>query len=184
MVLHEHGAGWRKEEGTKRYWETLSEKEQAHAYTTITEKLADGRFVHFDPIQAIKETLWSVAESQKEAEPTNYKGRALPSDKTIVSARYNGAWGSYELEEAEAHGMEIRYPDSILIRDRRAYELVNEHKDWVQVAVPYLSDPIILCTRANAEKYHIEIIVDPRNPDDNGRMANGRKANGYWRKEN
>ena len=43
-VLHEHGAGWRKKEGTKRYWETLSEKEQAQAYTTITEKLADGRF--------------------------------------------------------------------------------------------------------------------------------------------
>lgn len=168
VVLHEHGAGWRKKEGTKRYWETLSEKEQAHAYTTITEKLADGRFVHYDPIQAIKDTLWSMVESQQETEPTNYKGRALPAGKIIVSARYKDAWGSYELEEAEAHGMPIRYPDHILIRNREIIEKINNHVDWVQVKVPYMPEDFVFCTRANAEKYHIEIIADPRNYAANG----------------
>ena len=162
-VLHEHGAGWRKEEGTKRYWKTLSEEQQAHAYTTITKKLADGLFVHYDPIQAIKETLWSLAET-KDADPTNYQGRALPAGKTVVSAKYNGAWGFYTLEDAEAHNMPIRYPDHIFTTDRRAYELVNNHIDYVQVFVPYMADRIVLCTRANALKYHLKILADPRNP--------------------
>ena len=164
-VLHEHGAGWRKEEGTKRYWETLSEEQQAHAYTTITKKLADGLFVHYDPIQAIKETLWSLAET-KDADPTNYQGRALPAGKIVVSAKYNGVWGFYTLEDAEAHGMQIRYPDHIFTINRKIVNDINNHVDWVQVSVPYMTADFIFCTRANAKKYHLKILADPRNPVD------------------
>ena len=64
-------------------------------------------------------------------------------------------------------------PESVLITDRRAYELVNNHIDYVQVFVPYLKGQIVLCSRENAEKYGLKIIVDPRNPDNNGLMANG-----------
>ena len=55
-------------------------------------------------------------------------------------------------------------PDSIFITDRRAYELVNNHIDWVQVSVPYMPDDFIFCTRANALKYHLRILADPRIP--------------------
>ena len=57
-------------------------------------------------------------------------------------------------------------PDSIFFTDRRAYELVNNHIDYVQVFVPYMADRIVLCTRANAKKYHLKILADPRNPVD------------------
>ena len=41
---------------------------------------------------------------------------------------------------------------------------INNHIDWVQVKVPYLPDDFIFSTRANALKYHLKIIADPRNP--------------------
>jgi len=59
-------------------------------------------------------------------------------------------------------------PESVFITDRRAYDLVNRHVDYVQVFVPYMADRIVLCTRANAEKYHLQIIADPRNPAPHG----------------
>jgi hypothetical protein len=100
-------------------------------------------------------------------EPTNYQGRALPADKIIVSARYREQWGLYELGEAEVHGMDIRYPGHILILNREIVEKINNHVDWVQVKVPYMPEDFVFCTRANAAKYHIEIIADPRNPASN-----------------
>ena len=56
-LLVENGASAKKEEGTRRYWDTLSPQQQQTAFTTISAKLAEGRFVHFDPIQAIKENI-------------------------------------------------------------------------------------------------------------------------------
>ena len=55
-------------------------------------------------------------------------------------------------------------PDSIFITDRRAYDLVNNHIDYVQVFVPHMADQITLCTREDAERYGLKIVVDPRNP--------------------
>ena len=100
--------------------------------------------------------------------PTNYQHRALPAGKIVVSAKYNGAWGFYTLEDAEAHNMQIRYPDHIFTTDRRIVDQINNHIDWVQVSVPYMSDDFVFSSRANAEKYHLHIIADPRNPDPHG----------------
>ena len=56
-ALYENGASEKKEEGTRRYWATLSPEEQERAFTTITRKLKEGGFVWYDPIRAIKEAL-------------------------------------------------------------------------------------------------------------------------------
>ena len=54
-LLYEHGASARKEEGTRRHWGTLTLEQQKGVLTNITNKLAEGRFVQYDPIRAIKE---------------------------------------------------------------------------------------------------------------------------------
>ena len=41
-----------------------------------------------------------------EPAPTNYNGRALPNEP-VVTARYNGRWGTYTLREAQLFGLEI-----------------------------------------------------------------------------
>ena len=100
-LLVENGASARKEEGTRRYWDTLSAQQQKAAISTISGKLKDGRFVHFDPIQAIKENIRTC----KVEEPTNYNHRKLPSEP-VFSARYNGQWGMYTLEDIRKYKLE------------------------------------------------------------------------------
>ena len=40
-------------------------------------------------------------------EPTNYKGKPLPSDKQVLSAKYKGEWGMYTQEDVDYFKMEV-----------------------------------------------------------------------------
>ena len=74
-VLYEHGASSRKEEGTRRYWETLSPEQQERAFTTISSKLKEGKFVQYDPIRAIKEALRSYRKEKEQLTFAEYYAR-------------------------------------------------------------------------------------------------------------
>ena len=56
-MLYDHGASAKKEEGTRRYWVTLSLEQQRQVFTTISTKLREDKFVQYDPIRAIKENI-------------------------------------------------------------------------------------------------------------------------------
>ena len=56
-VLYNHGASQKQQEGTQRFWCTLTPEQQQRAFTTITTKLREGKFVWYDPIRALKEAL-------------------------------------------------------------------------------------------------------------------------------
>ena len=56
-LLYEHGASAKKEEGTRRYWNTLTPLQQQEVFTTISSKLREDRFVQYDPIRAIRENM-------------------------------------------------------------------------------------------------------------------------------
>ena len=66
--LYDHGASARKEEGTRRYWETLTADQQRVVFTNISNKLKAGKFVQYDPIRAIRENI----PKQKAAETLSY----------------------------------------------------------------------------------------------------------------
>lgn len=85
QLLLDHGASPRKEEGTRRFWDTLTPDQQRAAFTTITSKLATRAFVHYDPIRAIKENIWS----SKPPQPQWLRG---DEGGDIVQVRYNGAY--------------------------------------------------------------------------------------------
>ena len=43
-----------------RLWETLTERQQQYIYNTIYSKLQAGKFVHYDPVKAIKDNVPKV----------------------------------------------------------------------------------------------------------------------------
>ena len=57
QALYDHGASGKKEEGARRYWEGLETEQQEWVFSTITDRLQKKKFVHYDPIRAIKEAL-------------------------------------------------------------------------------------------------------------------------------
>lgn len=84
-LLLNNGVSHRKEEGTRRYWLTLTPEQQQAAFTNISTKLRQGRFVHFDPIQAIKENI----RTYQLPEPTFLRG---DESGDLVQVRYNGMY--------------------------------------------------------------------------------------------
>ena len=98
-VLLENGASSKKEEGTRRYWLTLSDEQQQTAFTNITTKLQQGLFVHYDPIQAIKENSRTYLQVQPEWLRGDEGG-------DIVQVRYNGAYKLCTRATMELFGLE------------------------------------------------------------------------------
>ena len=58
QLLYQHGASEKKREGTERYWRTLSADQQHQVFSTISNKLREGKFVQYDPIRAMRENLY------------------------------------------------------------------------------------------------------------------------------
>ncbi len=101
-LLYEHGASEKKKEGTRRFWNTLTEEQQRQVFTTISRKLKEDKFVQFDPIRAIKENTPKIVAKG----PTNYRGRKLPA-VPVFSAKYNGIWGMYTFDDIKKFNMEL-----------------------------------------------------------------------------
>jgi hypothetical protein len=99
QLLLDNGASPRKEEGTRRYWLTLSDQQQALAFNSISRKLSERAFVHYDPIRAIKENSWQV----KQPQPVFLRG---DESGDIVQVRYNGAYKLCTRETMELFNLE------------------------------------------------------------------------------
>ena len=82
-ALVENGSSRRNREATKHFWDTLTADKQRRAHDNITRKLREGRFVHYDPIRAIKENC-----------------RNIPGTETQLS--YNAYYARYGTTEEQA----------------------------------------------------------------------------------
>ncbi len=85
-----------------RLWETYSEPQREHIYRAIQNKLAAGKFVHYNPVKAFVEN----APKKTFQGPTNYQGRKLPA-VPVFSAKWQGKWGMYTIEDIKKFNMEI-----------------------------------------------------------------------------
>ena len=85
QLLLQNGASRKKEEGTRRYWLTLSDEQQRFAFTNISRKLTERAFVNYDPIRAVKENCWQAKDQQ----PVFLRG---DEGGDIVQVNYNGAF--------------------------------------------------------------------------------------------
>ena len=100
LQLLTNGASPRKEEGTRRYWDTISDEQQYLAYTNISRKLSERAFVHYDPIRAIKENIWAA----KDLQPEWKTGGEINED--LVQVKYNGKFKICTRATMELFGLE------------------------------------------------------------------------------
>ena len=84
-ALFENGSSNRNRDATFRFWNTLTVEQQQLAAEKIPQKVAQGRYVQYDPIRAIKENIRTYDQPQPEF---------LRGDESgdIVQVRYNGAY--------------------------------------------------------------------------------------------
>ena len=108
-LLYEHGSNTNKSDGARQLWLTLTEQQQAQVFNTISTKLREGKFVHYDPIRAINEC---VQHATPRREPHNYNADSRIDEmmKTgkLVCAKYKGLWGMYTIEDVRDFGLETR----------------------------------------------------------------------------
>ena len=106
-ALVENGSSPRNMEATRSYWITLDEAQQQQLITIITLKLQQGRFIHYDPIRALKENLRRC----KVVEPPFLRGDE-PGD--LVQVRYNGLYKICTRDTMQKYGLEY-------VKDWKAY---------------------------------------------------------------
>lgn len=108
-ALVEHGSSRKSEEAVRRFWATLSPKQKQTAANNIPRKVREGKYVQYNPIQAIKENIRSY--QMPEPENLNGSGKYDRKIKTtpVVSALYGEKYGVYTLEDALAYNMPVKY---------------------------------------------------------------------------
>ena len=103
QLLESHGTIPSKRIAASDLWATLTEQQQAFVCSTIEKKISDGKFVHFDPVKAIRENLPKV----KLNAPHNYRGEIIPSGLQVFSAAYNGVFGMYTQADIKTYGLTL-----------------------------------------------------------------------------
>lgn len=108
-ALVEHGSSRKSEEAVRRFWATLSPKQKQTAANNIPRKVREGKYVQYNPIQAIKENIRSYHMPEPENLNRTSKYEKLEPTTPLVSAAYNGEHGIYTLTQAKEYGLSINY---------------------------------------------------------------------------
>ena len=66
-----------------------------------------GTYPQRNPFFFIQDFTVPKKKVEFRSEPTNYKGKPLPSDKQVLSAKYKGEWGMYTQEDVDYFKMEV-----------------------------------------------------------------------------
>ena len=109
QALVEHGSSRKSEEAVRRFWATLSPKQKQTAANNIPRKVREGKYVQYNPIQAIKENIRSYQMPEPENLNMTSKYNKLERTTPLVSALYKGTYGIFTLAQAEEFGLDIKY---------------------------------------------------------------------------
>ena len=93
-ALVENGSSRRNREATKHFWDTLTADKQRRAHDNITRKLREGRFVHYDPIRAIKENCRNIPGTETQLSYNEYYERYGTTEE-------QGGWEKVFLEKEQ-----------------------------------------------------------------------------------
>ena len=105
QLLYDHGSRNYYKNDTLARWNELSPNQQQTLYNRISDKIRTGKYVDYNPLEAIHDNLTRAPRPL--SEPTNYNGvRSFP-DEPLVRAIYNGTGGLYTRREAELFNMQI-----------------------------------------------------------------------------
>ena len=110
QALYDNGASAKKEEGTHRFWLTLTPAQQEHAFTTITKRLQAGKFVWFDPIRAIKEALRTLKPIEPEFLSGAQQEKNWKNGIPMVQVKYGGKYLICTRQTQQEFGLEYVCP--------------------------------------------------------------------------
>ena len=65
QLLYDHGATNTKRIECRDLWDSLSEQQQTQLFTTISTKLRENKFIHYDPLRAMHENLPRQRQCQR-----------------------------------------------------------------------------------------------------------------------
>ena len=85
QLLYDHGSRNYYKNDTWARWNELTLEQQQTLYNTISTKIRTGKFVDYNPLEAIHDNL--TRKNRPTGEPTNYNGEQLA--KYILQAWYN-----------------------------------------------------------------------------------------------
>ena len=105
QLLYDHGSRNYYKNDTWARWNELTPEQQQTLYNTISTKIRTGKFVDYNPLQAIHS---NILRQQPVPDPTNYNGARSFPDEPLVRAIYNGIGGIYTRREAELFNMQIK----------------------------------------------------------------------------
>ena len=105
QLLYDHGSRNYYKNDTWARWNELTPEQQQTLYNTINTKIRTGKFVDYNPLQAIHS---NILRQQPVPDPTNYNGARSFPDEPLVRAIYNGIGGIYTRREAELFNMQIK----------------------------------------------------------------------------
>ena len=106
-LLETNGVMDSKRAECESVWNGFSAEQQQTIYANIADKIRQDKFVHYNPVRAVYDNKPKCCPQQPDG-PTNYNGRALKDGVQYVSARYNGAWGLYTIEDVKLFNMETK----------------------------------------------------------------------------
>ena len=127
QLLYEHGSRNYYKNATLERWNELSAEQQQTLYERIKEKIRTGKFVDYNPLEAIHDNLQRTCRPL--AEPTNYNGsyKYLKEVQVtpLVSAPYKGVFGIYSLAEAQEFHLEIKRAINFNLREYMEQKAIN-----------------------------------------------------------
>ena len=86
QLLYDHGSRNYYKNDTWARWNELTPKQQQALYNTINTKIRTGKFVDYNPLEAIHDNL--TRKSRPTGEPTNYNGARSFPNEPLVRAIY------------------------------------------------------------------------------------------------
>ena len=101
QLLRPQGEYVRRVNACGKIWSGLAFNRRKHIYETISSLKAQGKYVNPNPLFAIQDN--------DTAEPFNWNGHTLQPGRQYVTAKWQGKWGTYSIEDVRNFNLETLY---------------------------------------------------------------------------
>ena len=107
QLLYDHGSSNYYKHDCNQIFESLEPARRQRLYDNISSKLREGKFVSFNPLEAIHDNL-PRKKQQVQGTPTNWNGSLTDPPEPTEIACYNGQWGMYTLTDIKMYGLQTK----------------------------------------------------------------------------
>ena len=106
QLMYDHGSHNYYKNDSFTCWNELTPDQQQAVYDRIEQKIRIGKFVAYNPAEAIHDNL-PRRRVASIGVPTDWNGRQAPEPTDI--ACYNGHWGMYTLTDIQKFNLQTKH---------------------------------------------------------------------------